>query len=107
MSDRKYYECRVRLNYGSLVRLTVLLGFCAGLFAIPLLLLTSLGQTYGLLNLMAGAPVAGALTGLLLAVLGSPVYTWWTLRTDGQRFTGTFQVNHESALPEEGEPRHR
>lgn len=106
MTDKIYGECRVRLNYGALVKLTVLLGFCAGLFAVPLLLLTSLGNTYGLLNLIAGAPVAGAFTGLLLAVLGSPIYTWWTLRTHGQRFTGTFQINGDSALPAQESERH-
>ncbi len=104
MNDKIYGECRVRLNYGSLVKLTMLLGFCAGVFAVPLLLLTSLGKNYGLLNLIAGAPVAGVFTGLLLAILGSPIYTWWTARINGQRFTGTFQINSDSALPTEENP---
>jgi len=98
MDNKIYGECRVRLNYGSLVKLTVLLGFCAGLFAAPLLLLTSLGKTYGLLNLLIGAPVTGAGTGLLLSILGSPIYAWWTARTNGQLFTGTFQVNSDSVF---------
>ncbi len=98
MDNKIYGECRVRLNYGSLVKLTVLLGLCAGLFAAPLLLLTSLGKTYGLLSLLIGAPVTGAGTGLLLAILGSPIYAWWTARTNGKLFTGSFQVNSDSVF---------
>ena len=99
MNNETYGQCRVRLNYGSLVKLTVLLGFCAGLFAAPLLLLTSLGKTYGLLNLLIGSPIAGAATGLLLAILGSPIYSWWTAKSNGQLFTGTFEVNGDSVFP--------
>ncbi len=87
------------MNYGSLVKLTVLLGFCAGLFAIPLLLLTSLGKIYGLLNLLIGSPIAGAVTGLLLSILGSPIYSWWMAKSNGQLFTGTFQVDSDSIIP--------
>jgi len=99
MNNEIYGQCRVRLNYSSLVKLTILLGFCAGLFATPLLLLTSLGNTYGLLNLLIGAPIAGAATGLLLAILGSPIYSWWTAKSHGQLFTGTFQVDSDSVFP--------
>lgn len=98
MNNETYGQCRVRLNYGSLVKLTVLLGFCAGLFATPLLLLTSLGKTYGLLNLLIGSPLTGAATGLLLSILGSPVYSWWTTKSNGQLFTGTFQVDTDSSF---------
>jgi len=96
MTNETYGQCRVRLTYGSLVKLTVLLGFCAGLFAIPLLFLTSVGKTYGLLNLLVGAPIAGAATGMLLAILGSPIYSWWTAKSNGQIFTGTFEVDSDS-----------
>ena len=101
MNNKIYGGCRVRLNYGSLVKLTVLLGFCAGLFAVPLLLLMSFGNTYGLLNVVIGSPVVGACTGLLLSILGSPVYTWWTARTNGQCLAGTFQINSDSVLSTE------
>jgi len=96
MNNEIYGQCRVRLTYGSLVKLTVLLGFCAGLFATPLLLLTSLGKTYGLLNLLIGSPIVGAATGLLLSILGSPIYSWWLAKSNGQRLTGTFQVDRDS-----------
>jgi len=101
MKNEIYGECRVRLNYSSLVKLTVLLGFCAGLFAIPLLLITSLGNTFGLLNLLIGTPIAGAATGLLLSILGSPIYSWFTARSHGQLFNGTFQVDSNSVFPSE------
>ncbi len=98
MKNEIYGQCRVRLTYGSLVKFTVLLGFCAGLFAIPLLLLTSLGKTYGLLNLLIGATIIGAVTGLLLSVLGSPIYSWWMVKSNGQLLTGSFQVDRDATF---------
>ncbi len=106
MNDKIYGECRVRLSYGSLVKLMMLLGFCAGLFAVPLLLLMSLGNSYGLLNVVIGSPIAGIGTGLLLAILGSPVYMWWTARANGQRLSGAFQINSDSALSTEDKHYH-
>jgi len=106
MNNEIYDACRVRLNYGSLVKLTLLLGFCAGLFAIPLLLLTSVGNNFGLLNVIIGAPLAGAGTGLLLSIMGSPIYSWWTARSHGQYFTGAFQVDGNSSPSIDEEQQH-
>ena len=96
MRDETHASCRVILSYPSLVKLTVLLGFCAGVFAGPLLLLlTAGGGSYGALNLLFGAPIAGAATGLLMSVLGSPLYAWISSKSNGRIYTGSFQIPTE------------
>jgi len=93
MNNTTYTKCRVKFDYGSLVKLTMLLGLCAGLLSVPLVLLLSLGQqTFGIFEIIIGAPITGLCGGLIMAVLGYPLFTWLGSRTGGQRYTGSFQM---------------
>jgi len=93
MNINKSTRCRVRLDYVSLVKLALLLGSCAGIFSIPLLFLLYSGASrLGIVNVMIGAPLCGAATGLVMVVLGFPVYSWISAKTDGQVYSGIFQI---------------
>lgn len=93
MNSSKSTRCRLRLDYISLVKLGLLLGSCAGIFSIPLIfLLYSGASSLGFVNVMIGAPFCGAATGLVMVVLGFPVYSWISAKTDGQAYSGKFQI---------------
>jgi len=91
-----YTKCRIRFNYSSLIKLNLLLGFCAGLLSIPVLFLLNAGSgTLSIVTVIVGAPISGAAGGLLVVILGYPLYSWFTSRTNGQEYAGTFQVKAE------------
>ncbi len=90
---QEYTACRAILDYRSIVKLAVLLGLCAGTFSLPFLFILDAGvSVFGALNVLFGAPVAGAGCGLLMGVLGYPLYAWFSSRCGGQQFSGLFKV---------------
>lgn len=99
ISEKLYTECRLKLNYVSLIKLTVLLGFCAGVLSIPVVLLLTSGMgKFNVVGVIFSVPISGAIAGLLIAILGYPLYSWITVKMDGQIYSGFFQVNESSVI---------
>ena len=96
MNSELYTRCRTKLNYTSLIKLNLLLGFCAGILSVPLIILLYSGAgTLGIVNILIGAPICGVIAGLLITVLGFPLYSWIISKKNGHVYTGTFQVDAE------------
>ena len=97
INEKLFTECRLKLNYVSLIKLSFLLGFCAGVVSIPfVLLLTAEIAKFNIVSVIFCAPISGVILGLLMAVLGYPLYSWITAKIDGQVLSGFFQVNADS-----------
>jgi len=76
-----------------------LVGFCAGVVSLPLLLITQadkLSQDSSwfipAVLLSLAVPIVGALNGLIYAVLGYPLYRWITARVDLHTYSGEFEL---------------
>ncbi|HEC17476.1 MAG TPA: hypothetical protein ENI99_13025 [Sedimenticola sp.] len=93
MNEEIFTKCRLKLDYPSLIRLAALLGLCAGVLAIPFVLLLTSGMAkFNIVSVIFFAPLSGAVAGLLMAVLGYPLYSWVFVKLDGQVYSGYFQV---------------
>ena len=100
-TDQRY---RVRLRFTSLVALTTLVGFCAGVLGIPIILLMQADRIFSdtgwfvpaAFAVIAG-PIAGALNGALYGVLGYPLYRWITKRIDIHTYDGEFVLKSDSS----------
>lgn len=96
MTREPYTRCRAKLNYTSLIKLNLLLGFCAGILSVPFILLLYSGiGTMSTANILIGAPICGMIASLLITILGYPLYSWITSKTSGHVYSGTFQVDAE------------
>lgn len=100
MNDDQRY--RVRLRFTSLVALTTLVGFCAGVVGIPILLLIQADRIssdgFALVPLaftVLAPPITGTLNGALYGVLAYPLYRWITKRIDVHTYTGEFVLKSD------------
>ena len=94
MNCEPYTRCRTKLDYVSLIKLNLLLGFCAGILSVPFMFLLYSGiGTLSTVNILIGAPICGVIAGLLITVLGYPLYSWITSKTSGHVYSGTFQID--------------
>ena len=103
MNDDQRY--RVRLRFTSLVALTTLVGFCAGVLGIPIFLLMQADRIFsdpfsffpiGFTVIIS--PIAGAVNGALYGVLAYPLYRWITKRVDVHTYTGEFVLKRDSSI---------
>lgn len=92
--DQRY---RVRLRFTSLVALTTLVGFCAGVLGIPIVLLMQADRIFSdsfwlfpIAFAVLVSPIGAAINGALYGVLGYPLYRWITKRIDVHTYTGEF-----------------
>lgn len=92
--DQSY---RVRLRFTSLVALTTLVGFCAGVVSLPILLLLQIDRmssdTWWPITVaffVVAPPIAGAVNGALYGALGYPLYRWITKRINVHTYDGEF-----------------
>ncbi len=97
-------RCRARLRFGSLVGLTTLVGFCAGLLGAPIVLLMQADRLFAdafwVAIVLVGSPIAGTLNGALYGALGYPLYRWITRRVDVHTYTGEFALLDASTTRE-------
>ena len=91
--------CRTRLRFSSLTGLMALVGFCAGVLAMPIIMLTQADKLFGdtfwfgaFVFTFVGAPIVGAANGVLYGVLGYPIYRWITRRFDVHTYSGEFAI---------------
>jgi hypothetical protein len=91
--------CRTRLRFSSLTSLMALVGFCAGIVALPIIMLTQADKLFedtswfgAFLFTFVGAPIVGAANGVLYGVLGYPIYRWITRRFDVHTYSGEFAI---------------
>jgi|SRR5882672_2769929 len=99
--------CRVRLRFNSLVGLSALIGFCAGVLGIPIMLVVQGDRIFSdpfwimplLLTLVAG-PALGAVNGVISGVLGFPLYRWITRRINVHTYSGEFSLVKRDASNE-------
>ena len=92
-------RCRARLRFGSLVGLTALVGFCAGVLGAPIVVLTQADRLFAdafwvmpVAFILVVSPIVGALNGALYGALGYPLYRWITRRIDLHTYTGEFAL---------------
>ena len=88
-------EFKLRLKFISLVSLSGLIGFCAGVVSIPLYLFNEFSSsepatTY--IWLVALAPIGGFINGLFLGVLAYPLY-WWITKKISFKYRGQLYIN--------------
>jgi hypothetical protein len=86
---------RTRLDFGSVLRFTAVLGLCGGIGSIPVLLLVGFDKlsqdpVFVLFFTVIGAPIGGLLNGLLYGLLGYLPYRWLTTRINVHTYTGEF-----------------
>src|SRR5437667_11949279 len=72
--------CRTRLRFSSLTGLMALVGLCAGVVAIPIIMLTQADKLFedtfwfvAFLFTFVVAPIVGAVNGVLYGLLGYPI----------------------------------
>ncbi|MCF6443070.1 hypothetical protein L1077_26955 [Pseudoalteromonas luteoviolacea] len=83
---------RSQLDFISIVTISAILGFGAGLFGAALVFLTAIqsGQLeQGILALLL-TPIGSAAGTAFSAVLGFPFYYWYSNKIQGQKISGKF-----------------
>ena len=92
-------RCRVRLRFKSLIGLSALIGFCAGVLGAPIVIVVQADKlftgTFWLVPvaiILILAPVLGAINGAIYGALGYPLYRWITRRIDLHTYTGEFAL---------------
>jgi hypothetical protein len=91
--------CRVRLRFNSLVGLSALIGFSAGVVGIPIVLALQADKIFSdgfwimsVLFTVIAAPLVGAINGVISGVLGFPLYRWITRRINVHTYSGEFTL---------------
>ena len=88
---------RFRLDFRSLFVFSTILGFCFGVLSIPIVFISNLikigpGHFFPemILIVLVGAPATGIMTGVLMGVIGYPIYKWvsgrYSITYSGQAF---------------------
>ena len=85
-------EFRVVFTFYSLISISSIIGFCAGVIGVPIFILQTLGGTEPLniwltVLMVFVIPFAGAINGAFMGLLAYPVYYWLT-RKISFKYTG-------------------
>ena len=90
---------RALFEFRSLLKLSTLLGFCAGIGMIPVILLVQFDKLLTQPSLIAftilATPVVGLVNGLLWGLLGYLPYRWLSHRANLHTFRGEFVAIEE------------
>ena len=96
-------RCSVRLRFSSLVALTTLVSFCAGVVGVPIVVLMQADMVFSqpiwlvpLAVIVVATPIVAALNGALYGVLGYPLYRWITKRIDLHTYYGEFAFKSDA-----------
>ncbi|MBB3167088.1 hypothetical protein [Simiduia aestuariiviva] len=83
---------KIELSFLSLIKISSVIGFSAGVVAIPFYMYTfatGMGFDIALLQLIFMGPVVGMINGALLGFLAYPFY-WWFSKKVGVKYSGYF-----------------
>lgn len=94
---------KLQLNFGSLVKLTTLAGFCYGIVLMPVAFFFNLDNIEAgaselpifVFFIILGSPVVAALNGALMGVLSFPIY-WWLTKRIGFSYSGNLGLQENT-----------